>query len=122
MSTEEEDAIDSELSSKVLQLMNVNQSVSTPVCLLYRIRSCAVPYNKPWIPPRLHGKNGSEKLEMAFLHFFTEFRKSYIGESHSRVVKMYTKLSETFGLNDQNMVCSVSLLGMFFMLAHDVNM
>jgi hypothetical protein len=41
----------------------------------------------------------SEKLDSAFVYFFTQFRKSYVGESN--VKSVYKKLNEAFGLEGQ---------------------
>lgn len=59
MSSEEVDNLDGDLTAKVLHLMNINQVYLSQ-----------------------HGPSGgSEKLESAFLFFFQQFRKSYIGDS-----------------------------------------
>nr|CAG8525535.1 5131_t:CDS:10 [Entrophospora candida] len=84
-STEDQDIIDGELTCKVLQLMSANQS---------------------WNAPRGSG-NGCEKLELSFVYFFQQFRKSYIGESSQRISKVYSKLSENLGINDQNMLLEI---------------
>ncbi|RHZ90241.1 hypothetical protein Glove_2g14 [Diversispora epigaea] len=81
ISTEEQDIIDGELTCKVINLMNVNKS---------------------WNDPRGSG-NGCEKLELAFMDFFQQSR-SYIGESTQRSSKVYSKLSEQLGINDQSML------------------
>ncbi|CAG8605282.1 4488_t:CDS:10 [Ambispora leptoticha] len=85
ISTEDQDILDGNLSCKVLQLMNVNQSYSSPQ----------------------GGNCGFEKLELAFIYFFQQFRKSYIGESTTRISKVYSKLSTLLGINDQNMLLNV---------------
>ncbi|CAJ0916723.1 9164_t:CDS:2 [Entrophospora sp. SA101] len=51
--------------------------------------------------------NGCEKLELSFVYFFQQFRKSYIGESSQRISKVYSKLSENLGINDQNMLLEI---------------
>ncbi|ORY07504.1 exportin-7-like protein [Basidiobolus meristosporus CBS 931.73] len=84
-STEEQDTIDGNLASKVLQLMEINQV---------------------WLNQKGESA-GNAKLELAYLHFFYQFRKSYIGEQSYRTPKVYVKLAENFGLNDQTMVLDV---------------
>ncbi|KAA0703852.1 Exportin-7 [Triplophysa tibetana] len=74
-STDEQDAMDGELVCRVLQLMNLTDS-------------------------RL-AQAGNEKLELAMLSFFEQFRKIYIGD------QLYRRLSEVLGLNDETMVLSV---------------
>ncbi|CAG8775266.1 5450_t:CDS:2, partial [Acaulospora morrowiae] len=84
-STEEDDVIDGEIACKVINIMNENKS---------------------WSDPR-GSANGSEKLELAFIYFFQQFRKSYIGESSQNVSKAYNKLSEQLGINDQTMLLEI---------------
>ncbi|KPP68145.1 exportin-7-like [Scleropages formosus] len=78
-STDEQDAMDGELV--VLQLMNLTDS-------------------------RL-AQAGNEKLELAMLSFFEQFRKIYIGDQVQKSSKLYRRLSEVLGLNDETMVLSV---------------
>ncbi|RUS20332.1 Exportin-7-B [Endogone sp. FLAS-F59071] len=85
MSSDDVDNLDGDLTAKVLHLMNINQ-----VYLSQRGPS-----------------GGSEKLESAFLFFFQQFRKSYIGDTSHKSSVVYSKLSEAFGLSDQNMVLSL---------------
>ncbi|UYV75244.1 XPO7 [Cordylochernes scorpioides] len=80
-STEEHDAMDGELVCRVLQLMNLTDS-------------------------RLAQK-GCEKLELAMLSFFEQFRKIYVGDQVQKTSKVYRRLSEVLGLNDESMVLSV---------------
>ncbi|KAJ8654541.1 hypothetical protein O0I10_009847 [Lichtheimia ornata] len=83
LSSDELDALDGELTSKVLQLMDVNQA--------------------------LQGQHGNaflnQKLDMAFVYFFLQFRKSYIGETTGKNV--YSKLTEMFGISDQVLMLNV---------------
>nr|XP_013811232.1 PREDICTED: exportin-7 [Apteryx mantelli mantelli] len=80
-STDEQDAMDGELVCRVLQLMNLTDS-------------------------RL-AQAGNEKLELAMLSFFEQFRKIYIGDQVQKSSKLYRRLSEVLGLNDETMVLSV---------------
>ena len=48
-----------------------------------------------------------DKLEMALLSFFEQFRKIYIGDQVQKTSKVYRRLSEVLGLNDEAMVLSV---------------
>ncbi|KAI9317921.1 armadillo-type protein [Dichotomocladium elegans] len=83
LSSDELDSIDGELTSKVLQLMNVNQTIQSQ-----------------------HGTSFlNQKLDMAFVYFFLQFKKSYIGESSGKSV--YTKPTEMFGISDQIMMLNV---------------
>lgn len=41
----------------------------------------------------------SEKLDSALVYFFTQFRKSYVGESNGKLV--YKKMNEVFGIEGQ---------------------
>lgn len=65
-STEEDDMIDGEICCKVIQLLNFNQ-----LCMNQK---------QIFIP--------NSKLELAFLYFFNQFRKSYIGEQNQRTSKV----------------------------------
>jgi len=81
---DEYDLIDGELSSKVLAFVNLNEMWVTQFPTL-----------------------GNEKLNLAFLQFFQQFRKVYIGEQTQRASKVYTRLQERLGLADQNMVLEI---------------
>ncbi|CAB1318270.1 unnamed protein product [Coregonus sp. 'balchen'] len=91
-STDEQDAMDGELVCRYVhtQLMNLTDS-------------------------RL-AQAGNERLELAMLSFFEQFRKIYIGDQGDVpmvndvclcVSQLYRRLSEVLGLNDETMVLSV---------------
>ncbi|XP_076102861.1 exportin-7-like [Mytilus galloprovincialis] len=80
-STDEHDAMDGELACRVLQLMNLTDT---------RI-----------------AQGGCEKLDLAILSFFEQFRKIYVGDQVHKMSKVYRKLSEVLGLSDESMVLSV---------------
>lgn len=80
-SNEEYDAMDGELVCRVLQLMNLTDS-------------------------RL-AQGGSEKLELAMLNFFEQFRKIHVGDQVQKSSKVYRRLSDVLGLNDEAMVLSI---------------
>ncbi|CAG8693128.1 4908_t:CDS:10, partial [Dentiscutata heterogama] len=82
VSTEDQDLIDGELTCKVVNLLTAVKS---------------------WNGPR-GNDTGYEKLELAFIYFFQQFRKSYIGESAQKISKVYSKLSDQLGINDQTML------------------
>ena len=50
---------------------------------------------------------GCDKLEMALLSFFEQFRKIYIGDQVQKTSKVYRRLSEVLGLSDESTVLSV---------------
>ncbi|GBP42745.1 Exportin-7-B [Eumeta japonica] len=78
---DENDAMDGELVCRVLQLMNLTDS-------------------------RL-ARGGCEKLELAMMSFFEQFRKIYVGEQVQKNSKVYRRLSDVLGLNDETMLLSV---------------
>ncbi|XP_043247969.1 exportin-7 isoform X2 [Colletes gigas] len=78
---EELDAMDGELVCKVLQLMNLTDS-------------------------RL-AQGGCEKLESAMLSFFEQFRKIYVGEQVQKTPKVYRRLSDVLGVNDESMILGI---------------
>ncbi|XP_074108339.1 ran-binding protein 16 isoform X2 [Cotesia typhae] len=80
-SNEEHDAMDGELVCRVLQLMNLTDSGLS--------------------------QGGCEKLELAMLSFFEQFRKIYVGDQIQKNSKVYRRLSEVLGLSDEAMVLSV---------------
>ncbi|BFZ02054.1 hypothetical protein BsWGS_05093 [Bradybaena similaris] len=80
-STDEHDAMDGELVCRVLQLMNLTDS-------------------------RL-SQGGCEKLDLAILSFFEQFRKIYVGDQVQKTSKVYRRLSEVLGLSDESMVLSM---------------
>ena len=64
LNSEDLDKIDSEITTKVLQLMDVQQSLQNQ-----------------------HGNTFmNEKLDLAFIYFFQQFKKSYMSESNGRDV------------------------------------
>lgn len=78
---DEYDALDGELVCRVLQLMNLTDSQLS--------------------------QRGSEKLELAILSFFEQFRKMYVGDQAQKTSKVYRRLSERLGLHDESNVLSV---------------
>ncbi|KAI9353121.1 armadillo-type protein [Pilaira anomala] len=83
LNSDDLDRIDSEITTKVLQLMDVQQSLQNQ-----------------------HGTTFmNEKLDLAFIYFFQQFKKSYMSESNGRDI--YTKLSKVFGISDQVMMLDV---------------
>ncbi|KAI8091890.1 armadillo-type protein [Thamnidium elegans] len=83
LNSEDLDRIDSEITTKVLQLMDVQQSLQNQ-----------------------HGTTFmNEKLDLAFIYFFQQFKKSYMCESNGRDI--YTNLSKVFGISDQVMMLDV---------------
>jgi exportin-7 len=56
---------------------------------------------------RLAQGGSAEKLELALLSFFEQFRKIYIGDQVQKTSKVYRRLAEMLGLNDESMVLSV---------------
>lgn len=78
---EEYDAVDGELVCRVLQLMNLTDS-------------------------RL-AQGGCEKLELAMLRFFEHFRKIYVGEQVQKNPKVYRRLSDVLGVNDESMTLGI---------------
>jgi exportin-7 len=79
--------MDGELVCRVLQLMNLTDS-------------------------RL-GQSGCEKLELAMLSFYEQFRKIYVGDQVQKNSKVYRRLSEVLGLNEESMVLSVFIRKMY---------
>ncbi|XP_033102804.1 exportin-7-like isoform X2 [Anneissia japonica] len=80
-SADEHDALDGELVCRVLQLMDLTDG-------------------------RL-SQGGSEKLDIAMLSFFEQFRKIYVGDQVQKTSKVYKKLSQVLNINDEAMVLSV---------------
>ncbi|KAF7412415.1 hypothetical protein HZH66_001311 [Vespula vulgaris] len=52
-------------------------------------------------------QGGCEKLELAMLSFFEQFRKIYVGDQVQKNSKVYRRLSDVLGLNDEAMVLSI---------------
>ncbi|CAG8462154.1 14273_t:CDS:10 [Cetraspora pellucida] len=74
VSTEDQDLIDGELTCKVVNLLTAIKS---------------------WNGPR-GNDTGYEKLELAFIYFFQQFRKSYIGESPQKISKIIQRTVALF--------------------------
>jgi len=49
----------------------------------------------------------SSQLDLAYIFFFQQLRKSYIGEHALRATNFYVRLSEVLSLSDQEAVCGV---------------
>ncbi|XP_076241414.1 ran-binding protein 16 isoform X2 [Calliopsis andreniformis] len=80
-SNEEYDVMDGELVCRVLQLMNLTDSKLA--------------------------QGGCEKLELAMLSFFEQFRKIYVGEQVQKNPKVYRRLSDVLGVNDESMILGI---------------
>ncbi|CAG9574874.1 unnamed protein product [Danaus chrysippus] len=52
-------------------------------------------------------QGGCEKLELAMMSFFEAFRKIYVGEQVQKNSKVYGRLSEVLGLNNESQLLSV---------------
>ncbi|XP_026744136.1 exportin-7-B isoform X2 [Trichoplusia ni] len=78
---DENDAMDGELVCRVLQLMDLTDS-------------------------RL-AQGGCEKLELAMMSFFEQFRKIYVGDQVQKNTKVYRRLSDVLGLADESQLLSV---------------
>ncbi|KAF9812365.1 hypothetical protein SFRURICE_005476 [Spodoptera frugiperda] len=78
---DENDAMDGELVCRVLQLMDLTDS-------------------------RL-AQGGCEKLELAMMSFFEQFRKIYVGEQVQKNSKVYRRLSDVLGLADESQLLSI---------------
>jgi len=82
-STDEHDGLDGELCSRVLRLMNLTDM------------------KLPQIQP-------AEKLELALLTFFDQFKKIYIGDQINKTSKVYKVVSEHLGIANES-----SMLALF---------
>ncbi len=83
--SEEHDMYDGELVVRVLQLMT-------------------------YINNRLEQTNGHfccEKLDLAMLNFFEQFRKIFIGDQVQKSSKVYRRMSELLGIQDETMWLNV---------------
>lgn len=83
--SEEHDMYDGELVVRVLQLMN-------------------------FINNRLEQTNGHsccEKLDLSVLNFFEQFRKIFIGDQVQKSSKVYRRMSELLGIQDETMWLNV---------------
>ncbi|KAJ6221671.1 hypothetical protein RDWZM_000216 [Blomia tropicalis] len=81
-SSDEQDQMDGELAFRVLQLMH-------------------------YTDVRLTQGGFCKKLELGFLSFFEQFRKTYVGDQVQKTSTVYKRLSEAFGLNEETLVLSV---------------
>ncbi|KAF9988488.1 Exportin 7 [Modicella reniformis] len=88
-STSEQDQMDGEMASEVLGFIHQIQiwSAQRPLFIA---------------SPDAH-----LYVQSAIIHFYTQFRSSYIGEESSKSVKVYTILGERWGLNGPNQVLDV---------------
>ncbi|XP_008372724.1 uncharacterized protein LOC126629458 isoform X4 [Malus sylvestris] len=86
-STESQEALDAELSARILQLINVTDS---------------------GVQSQRYGETSKQRLDRAILTFFQHFRKSYVGDQamHSSR-QLYARLSELLGLHDHLLMLNV---------------
>ncbi|KAI9249302.1 armadillo-type protein [Sporodiniella umbellata] len=77
MTSEDVDKMDSEITARVLQLVSVQQTLQNQ-------------HRNTFM---------NEKLDLAFIYFFHQFKKSYMSESNGRDI--YSSLSKLFGISDQ---------------------
>lgn len=83
--SEEHDMYDGELVVRVLQLMNfINQRLE-----------------------QTNGHSCCEKLDLAMLNFFEQFRKIFIGDQVQKSSKVYRRMSELLGIQDETMWLNV---------------
>nr|KAJ0225126.1 hypothetical protein LSAT_V11C100045500 [Lactuca sativa] len=79
-STDSQEAIDAELSARVLRIINATDS---------------------GLHSQRYGELSKQRLDQAILTFFQHFRKSYVGDQAMHSSKqLYGRLSELLGLND----------------------
>ena len=50
---------------------------------------------------------GCEKLDLAMLNFFEQFRKIFIGDQVQKSSKVYRRMSEVLGINDETTLLNV---------------
>lgn len=83
--SEEHDMYDGELVVRVLQLMNfINDRLQ-----------------------QTNGHAGCEKLDLAILNFFEQFRKIFVGDQVQKSSKVYRRMSELLGIQDETMWLNV---------------
>ncbi|KAK9818400.1 hypothetical protein WJX72_012091 [[Myrmecia] bisecta] len=87
-SADAQETIDGDLAARVFGLLQV---VDTP-------------YQQ-----QRYGERSRQRLDIAILTFFQNFRKVYVGDQVMHITKVYTRLSERLGLNDHLMVLNVML-------------
>ena len=83
--TEEHDMYDGELVVRVLQLMTfINNHLE-----------------------QSNGHSCCEKLDLAILNFFEQFRKIFVGDQVQKSSKVYKRMSELLGIQDETMWLNV---------------
>lgn len=78
-SSDTQEAIDAELSARVLRIINATDS---------------------GFHSQRYGELSKQRLDQAILTFFQHFRKSYVGDQAMHSSKLYGRLSELLGLQD----------------------
>ena len=62
---------------------------------------------------------GCEKLDLAMLNFFEQFRKIFIGDQVQKSSKVYRRMSEILGITDETMLLNVIIRKMLiYFLVH----
>ncbi|KAG1506840.1 hypothetical protein G6F53_009394 [Rhizopus delemar] len=91
LSSDECDAADGELITKAIQLMETNQTLAQE--------------NPAFL---------NKKMDSALIYLFSQYRKSYIGESNAKEV--YKKPNEVFGIEDQSDMLNLIMRKIIFNL------
>ncbi|CAF1465907.1 unnamed protein product [Adineta steineri] len=115
MSNDEQDLFDGELVVRVLQLMtyiqqktsheNNQNTINTAITTIATDKKDSTPY--------------SERLELAVLFFFEQFRKQYVGD-HGRSDKIYQVLFKHLGIADEEQLLSIFVKKLFTNLQYSI--
>jgi exportin-7 len=98
--SEENDIFDGELVVRVLQLM---QFVNTQL----EQQNNQINFNGNNSNTNKNDYNCSEKIDLAILNFFEQFRKIFIGDQVQKSSKVYKRMSELLGIQDETMWLNV---------------
>ncbi|CAF0800050.1 unnamed protein product [Adineta ricciae] len=115
MSSDDQDLFDGELVVRVLQLMtyiqqktsqeNNQKPINTAITTTATDKIDSTPY--------------SERLELAILFFFDQFRKQYVGD-HGRSDKIYQVLFKHLGIADEEQLLCIFVKKLFTNLQYSV--
>lgn len=109
--TDDQDLFDGELVVRVLQLMTYIQQRTAGETQTNSLKT-TVNTAITTTTDKIGSTPYSERLELAVLFFFEQFRRQYIGD-HSRSNKIYQILSKHLGINDEEQLLSIFIKKLF---------
>lgn len=113
-SSDDQDMYDGELVVRVLQLMSYIQQKTSGELTQNSINTAITTTSD-----KINSTPYSERLELAVLFFFEQFRRQYIGD-HGRSNKVYQVLFKHLGIADEEQLLSIFIKKLFTNLQYSI--